>query len=326
LSDAADSAKTVPPIKKRSGNRGFRFFSYIKRKMHERYIKKQDEPAPDRAARRTATATVWMAAFTVVLSAVSIGTLLVLKKQLHEMQTGGVDTNKLATAAANQATWTQRLATSAGQQADRTKELADRMKDQADRTKTIAEQAVVQADANKRLAQNAVDTLTNTKQSFQNEQRAWIGVQGTADSRGFTETEAWQITIVFFNSGRTPARNVQSSGMYTTSPIPLRGPSPQQVAQLVFGPAQSIAPQGFYREILGREVGAEGATAGQIYGQKILTSQYTQIKGKQLFMYYYGILKYEDNSGRPHETQFCVLLANPDTREAGMCDSFNDLN
>jgi hypothetical protein len=64
----------------------------------------------------------------------------------------------------------------------------------------------------------------------------------------------------------------------------------------------------------------------EILGQQTLVSQYTQIKNKQLFLYYYGLLKYEDNSGKPHETQFCILLANPDTKEAGMCDSFNDLN
>lgn len=162
------------------------------------------------------------------------------------------------------------------------------MKDRAEQTKTIADQAVVQANANKKLAQNAVDTLANNKQSFRDEQRARIGVQGTSDIKGFTETEPWRVTVVFFNSGRTPARNVQSSSaMYTTSPVPLSGPSFQQVAMLVFRPVQSIAPQGYYREIIGSLVGAETNTADQMSGQQILISQYTQIKNKQLFLYYY---------------------------------------
>ena len=59
---------------------------------------------------------------------------------------------------------------------------------------------------------------------------------------------------------------------------------------------------------------------------QVLTSQFKQIKDKKLFMYYYGILRYEDIFGRAHETQYCVLLADPDTREAGICDTFNDLD
>jgi len=43
-------------------------------------------------------------------------------------------------------------------------------------------------------------------------------------------------------------------------------------------------------------------------------------------LYYYGILKYDDNSGKARETQYCIFLAVPDTREAAMCDAFNDLN
>jgi hypothetical protein len=267
----------------------------------------------------TAVATIVIAVFTVVLAGTSF-------MQWREMRSGGEDTHKLAVAAGNQATWTQNLATNMQTQADRTKDLADRMKDQADRTKTIADQAVIQAGANKTLAKNAVDTLSNTKQSFRDEQRAWIGVQGTSDIKGFTNKEPWKVTVVFFNSGRTPAHDVQSSGMYITSPVPLSGPSSQQIALLTFRPAQSIAPQGYYRESFGIEPGAEAATSSQITGQQALISQYTQIKNKQLFLYYYGILKYEDIFGKPHETQFCIYLSNPDTKEAGVCDSFNDLN
>jgi len=73
-------------------------------------------------------------------------------------------------------------------------------------------------------------------------------------------------------------------------------------------------------------VGAQGATSSQISGQQILISQYMQIKSKNLFLYYFGVLKYDDASGNSHETQFCIYLSNPDTKESGICDSFNDLN
>jgi hypothetical protein len=91
--------------------------SYIKGKLHERAIKYKDETPTDKAARRTATATIWMAAFTVILSVVSIGTLLILKRQLAEMHEGGIDTHILAVAA--------------GKQADGAKLMADQAKSQS---------------------------------------------------------------------------------------------------------------------------------------------------------------------------------------------------
>jgi hypothetical protein len=237
-----------------------------------------------------------------------------------------LDTKAIADTAKRQACAAQSFAVSAASINSGIGEAVRKLNAQAEASKKLADQALVQAGASKSLAQNAVDTLGNSKQSFRDEQRAWVGVQGIADSKGFTEKEVWQITVVFFNSGRTPAHNVQVSGMYTTLSVPLSGPSRQQIAQLVFRPAQSIAPQGYYRESMGNVVGAEGSSTSQISGQQILASQYAQIKNKQLFLYYYGLLKYEDTSGKPHETQFCILLADPDTKAAGMCDSFNDLN
>jgi hypothetical protein len=73
-----------------------RLIRNIKRKLHERRAKKQEENPMDKAARRTASATVWIAVFTVILALVSGGTLLILKKQLNEMTAGGVDTHTLA--------------------------------------------------------------------------------------------------------------------------------------------------------------------------------------------------------------------------------------
>jgi hypothetical protein len=153
-----------------------------------------------------------------------------------------------------------------------------------------------------------------------------VGVQGTADYKGFTETEPWTVTVVFFNSGRTPARNVKFSNKFITSPAPLRGPPPEYVKDFDFRSAQSIPPQGFFRTALGPDYRVSGSTDKQKQGSQKLLDLYGQIKNKSLFLYYYGILKYDDNSGRHHETEFCFALANIDTKEAFVCDSFNDLN
>jgi hypothetical protein len=62
------------------------------------------------------------------------------------MHTGSKDTHALATAAGNQATWTQNLAVNMQTQANRTKDLADRMKDQADSTRDLAASAKSQSE------------------------------------------------------------------------------------------------------------------------------------------------------------------------------------
>ena len=61
-----------------------RFVGYLKRKMHERTTKKQNETPADKVARITAKATVWMAVFTFVLAFTSIATVGILKNQLRD--------------------------------------------------------------------------------------------------------------------------------------------------------------------------------------------------------------------------------------------------
>ncbi|MGB6483184.1 MAG: hypothetical protein WBE86_06825 [Candidatus Acidiferrales bacterium] len=73
------------PILKSSSGWWTRFISNIKRKMEERAAKKKQEAPADKAARRTANATVCMAIFTIVLAVVSGGTLCILNRQLNVM-------------------------------------------------------------------------------------------------------------------------------------------------------------------------------------------------------------------------------------------------
>jgi len=80
-----------------------RLVRYAKRKMDERAAKKQKETPADKAARVAANATLWIAIFTFVSVAVSVGTFLILKSQLREMHDGGIDTHNLAVAAGKQA-------------------------------------------------------------------------------------------------------------------------------------------------------------------------------------------------------------------------------
>lgn len=292
-------------------NRWVRFVGYIKRKVNERKAKKQNETPTDKAARRTAVATIWMAIFTFVLASTSGFTIWILKNQLTEMHEGGIDTHVLAEAAEDGAGAASDQADAAQQFSDTAEDINGRMSDAVDQLQATAD--------------NTKTTIRNAEKSFRDEQRAWVGVEQVIP-KDFSETVPWTVTVVFFNSGRTPARNVQISAMFKTSPIPLTGPPPEDIKKLQFRPTQSIAPQGRYFEFIGRVIPAEPYTPFQMQGFQQLIPQYQLIKNKTILLYYFGIFKYDDVFGNHRETQYCILLANPDTKEAGFCDAFNDLN
>jgi methyl-accepting chemotaxis protein len=114
--------------------------SYIKRKLQERRAKKEKEGPADKAARVTATATLWIALFTLVLAILSGLTW-------WEIHTGSADTKALAEAAKKQADSTHDLAVQAKNQADRTKDVADAAKEQAEAAKSQSDDTKILAQA-----------------------------------------------------------------------------------------------------------------------------------------------------------------------------------
>jgi hypothetical protein len=96
MENAENRQPPNPPIAQPRQGWWVRLIGYIKRKSHERKAKKKEETPADRATRRTATATVWIAVFTVVLGFVSLFTL-------YEVMEGGTDTHDLAKSADTQA-------------------------------------------------------------------------------------------------------------------------------------------------------------------------------------------------------------------------------
>jgi hypothetical protein len=118
------------------------------------YRRRNETPA-DPAARLTAQATVWLAAFTICLVLTSIGTLVILRNQLREMHEGGIDTHNLATAA--------------GEQAKAMQIFSDRMKAQADQTQILANQAKAQAAAAQKAADAAEKTAETAKETLHSE-------------------------------------------------------------------------------------------------------------------------------------------------------------
>lgn len=232
-----------------------------------------------------------------------------------ESISGGKQTDKLVAYAETQAKAASDISDAADDFTDSAHWMEEHMNDPANAMQDSVDTA----------SENTKTTIKNAQAAFRADQRAWVGVQ-EADGKDFSETTPWTVTVVFFNSGKSPARNVQTSAKYKTSHIPLAGPPAEDIENLHFRPAQSIAPQGRYFQLMGGVIPAEPYTPFQMKGFDQLIPEYQSIKTKQLLMYYFGILKYDDVFGNHRETHYCILLANPDTKEAAFCDSFNDLN
>jgi hypothetical protein len=187
---------------------------YIKRKIQERAAKKKEETAADKAARITAAATKWMAIFTFILVLVTLGTLLVLRSQLREMQSGGKDTHDLADAAGKQQEATGNIAEASKQQAAATKSLADNAIAQAKAANELAAQAKVSADAARRLADTDVRQLEVA-------QRPWLVIEIERTGTIFSNDKeaVIKIPVTITNTGQTPATETYFRNEFFVKPV-----------------------------------------------------------------------------------------------------------
>ena len=285
---AGDIAKPRTPILGAVGT-----ISKPEGESHPPAPKPEQESTVDKAARRTATATVWIAIFTVVLAAVAALTL-------YFVITGGTDTHELAVQAKNQA--------------DRMKDLADRMKDQADRTKTIANQAIVQADAAASAAQIAAETLEVT-------QRPWITQVAEIGAPVMFSVNGASITFLFTldNVGHTPAEkvwveakliNIVSSGT----------PSIEEHQRVCNGPA-TTAPKSFtLGETLFPGKPFSSAWSWTIPWNEIQGTRAPKILGPLL----YGCIEYSYGlSTKRHSTPFRYSVLQTDGRLIVQDGGFN---
>lgn len=159
------------------------------------------------------------------------------------------------------------------------------------------------------------------------EQRAWVGVQDAISVPGsFTDTSAWRVNVVFFNSGKTPAKAAEIAVLSFTSPSSVSGPSEQLIKALKFVPTQAIAPQEKFTFAVGTPNNWVSTMVANRADMESLILKYPLINKGELILYYFGILRYEDNSGVSRETQFCIYMAKPETQEISFCRDFNELN
>ena len=138
---------------------------------------KKPETSADWAARKTASATIWIAAFTVILALVSLFTLF-------EVIEGGADTHTLAEAAKKQA------------------EVASFALCETQRNNVIQQRL---SDANRVSAEDSsADSLRATIGDSNLDQRAWIGVETI---EGVPELKKqFIVTITIKNTGKIRIR------------------------------------------------------------------------------------------------------------------------
>jgi hypothetical protein len=151
--------------------------SYVKRKLHERRAEYEAQTFEEKAAWRTANATVWIALFTVVMAAVGSLTL-------YEVVEGGNDTHILAEAA----------------------------KKQADKAESIADSVERAAKAMDTSNINAKTALDASIAASRNDQRAWMGMKAV----GIAPLQAGSpvsVEPLYINTGKTIARKCVLRGV-----------------------------------------------------------------------------------------------------------------
>ena|SRR5271165_3116845 len=121
------------------------------------------------------------------------------------MHEGGVDTHASAKAAGDQAQAALDMATAAGDQVD----AGNNFSDSAEEINRGVTGAVGQLKA---AANNTRAGIDATKESLQLDQRAWVGVD---DVSGVPKLDEFVIDVAIKNTGRTPAREVESLNTYT---------------------------------------------------------------------------------------------------------------
>jgi hypothetical protein len=261
-----------------------RFIGYIKRKVQERRAKKQQETPTEKAARRTAVATVWIAFFTFVSIAVSGGTLWVLKRQLTEIRGTGSDTHTLAQAANTQAQKMSDMSTAA----DKIRQAAENMVTEDQR---IADNAKESLDASNRQSNTALDASI---MASRDDQRAWVAQVGM----GFDAPEVGKVLkgfVTWNNSGKTFAKRVVPRVHFGFVPVVI--PDENTLMKLaesdILGPSSIgvLAPNGQYKTSLETKTPIEDIDKERING-----TWYT---------YIWGEMTYDDIFGRTHTITFC---------------------
>jgi hypothetical protein len=263
-----------------------------------------------------------MAVFTVLLFVLNGITVVILSNQLKEMHGGGIDTHALAKASENAAIAAQKDADAAQSFA----QSADRIREETNQAVTELQRAANDSEtALKENSRNAQNALNESIDASKLDERAWFGISDfeVVQYDPDNPTKPFRIQILFRNSGKTPARQIHALGIFNVLKSTPDGPvdGPTEADWNVF--------MGFFNKSRERYVTAPNAIRKYIVtdsNNNIITTSYPSIKDHSVFAYYYGQATYIDINERLHTTRFCLLLAEPETKQLAHCGKGNDMD
>jgi hypothetical protein len=274
-----------------------RFIRYAKSKMDERKAKKQKETPTDRAARVATKATVWIAIFTCVSVAVSIGTFLILKSQLKEMHDSGTDTHALAQEAKTQA--------------EKTSDMADAAQKIRQAANGIVSQEQRIADETQKALENSNNALRMSTEQYKREHRAWISLDGIGlfreESDGMLRritvgqikpTDTLFVNLDYKNVGATLALDVACRADLQSFPVSVEKP--------IFSPLPP-PEQGIILGIVHPNSGGFQSIYVD-WGSNPPDAALAAIKADQLIVYMHARADYRDAYGVKHWATFCRFL------------------
>src|ERR1700688_1890855 len=270
--------------------------------------KRQQRVAPPNVAEKI---TVFLIFVTAAIGGVQAR---IYYQQKRIMESSGRQTDQLIEAANIQALASRRIVSASRREAhtaDKNAEAAESFSASADK---IREET---AHASAELHRAANDSETASKL----DQRAWFGISDfdvvqydPDDSR-----KPFRIKVLFRNSGKTPARQVHVLGQFQVYKPTSDGPNE----------ADWNLFMGFFNQSKERYVTAPDATRKYIVNDSsnnIITQNYQAIKDHLLYAYYFGLATYVDNDNRLRTTRFCLMLAEPETKQLAHCGKGNDMD
>jgi hypothetical protein len=293
LSDTSKGAKATYNTESPKNHWGIRLINYVKRKLEQRKAKKQYEQPADRAARRTAWATIWIAGFTLVLAVVSY-------LQWQELKGSDKQTDRLL------CLYQQQLAQLTKQAGD-THDLAVAAKTQAAQTINLATEThnlAVNASNQVAIIQGQLDLA---RQQLRVEHRSWITIQHNGN---LLDDFSTQIKIV--NKGKSIARNIvidQCSGLFEMN-------SPPDFKY--DAPCHSVYIPAMYQDDFRDQTLKPHTPVSDL--QRLSFAE-----GVEYFAFYARI-RYGDEFG-PHWTHVCWWTASPkmtDSPNIMSCVNYND--
>jgi hypothetical protein len=228
----------------------------------------------------------------------------VAEQTLREVRSGGADTHELAVQAKNQA--------------DRTKDVADRALAQAEATDRLAAQAKRQADL-------ARDAMNFTIEASKLDERAWFGISDfeilqydPSDTK-----KPFRFEVLFRNTGKTPALQIHTFGMFAVYNSWHSGPTDADWKTFLE----------YFSQSKERYVAAPNAVRKVIFDSSMdavandfIVRNSPAIKQGTQFLYYFGQATYIDINNRPHTTKFCLVLAQPETKQLAHCGKGNEMD